>query len=803
MVTTRPHLLSSSSLLPLTIQKLQQPILPSKFKLNHTPKPNPNTPKHQTSTTSCFTPSLDQTQQIHAHMIKTQFDHTLQIPLYPLQTHISPSAQYNFLITSYIKNNHPNIALKLYTQMRRMGTHVDNFTIPSVLKACGQSSVELLGREIHGFALKGGLDSDAFVCNALIRMYSECGSLELARLVFDVMSERDVVSWSTMINSYVRNRGFGEALELIREMHCLQVKPSEVAMISMVGLFADIADVKMAKAMHAYVARNSGNAKLVVPVTTALVDMYVKCGNLGYARRLFHGLAEKSVVSWTAMIAGCIRCNEVEEGVRLFKRMLEERKFPNEITMLSLIIESGTVGALELGKWLHAYVLRNGFVMSLALATALVDMYGKCGEAEYARAVFESMEDKDVMIWSAMISAYARTNCTNQASELFARMKDSGIRPNQVTMVSLISLCAEVGALDLGKWVHSYINWQRIEVDVILRTALVDMYSKCGEIDVALRLFNEARNRDSQMWNVMITGLAMHGCGKQALELFEEMQRRGVEPNDVTFIGLLHACSHAGLVAEGRQVFDKMLHDFGLAPKIEHYGCMVDLLGRAGKLIEAYEFIKSMPLKPNAIVLGSLLAACKTHKNPNLAEEAARQLLEMEPQNCGYEILMSNIYAASNRWTDVAGVRKALKDKGTKKEPGLSSIEVNGTVHDFMMGDKTHPQTREIYEMLAEMIKKLKETGYTPNTSVVLQNIDEEEKETALNYHSEKLAMAFGLISTAAGTPIRIVKNLRVCDDCHTATKLLSKIYGRVLIVRDRNRFHHFIEGTCSCGDYW
>ncbi|PRQ41739.1 putative tetratricopeptide-like helical domain, DYW domain-containing protein [Rosa chinensis] len=802
MVTTRPHLLSSS-LLPLTIQNLQQPFLPSKSKLNQTPNPNSDPSKHQPSITYSFTPSLEQTQQIHAHMIKTQFDHTLQIPLNSLQTHMSPSAQYNFLITSYIKNHHPKLALKLYTQMRRMGTQVDNFTIPSVLKACGQASMELLGRETHGFALKSGFDSDVFVCNALIQMYSECGSLVLARLVFDEMIERDVVSWSTMINCYVRNRVFGEALELIREMHCLQVKPSEVAMISMVSLFADIADVKMGKAMHAYVARNSSNERMVVHVTTALVDMYVKCGNLAYGRRLFDGLAQKSVVSWTAMIAGCIRCNEVEEGVKLFKRMLEERKFPNEITMLSLVIESGSVGALELGKWLHAYVLRNGFVMSLALATALVDMYGKCGEAEYARAVFDSMEKKDVMIWSAMISAYARSNCTNQASELFARMKDSGIRPNQVTMVSLISLCAEVGALDLGKWVHSYINQQRIEVDVILRTALVDMYAKCGEIDAALRLFSEARYRDSRMWNAMITGFSMHGCGKQALELFEEMQRAGVEPNDITFIGLLHACSHAGLVADGKKVFEKMVLDFGLAPKVEHYGCMVDLLGRAGKLDEAHELIKSMPVEPNPIVWGSLLAACKIHKSPNLAEVAARQLLELEPQNCGYNVLMSNIYAASNRWIDVAGVRKAMEDKGTKKEPGLSSIEVNGAVHDFMMGDKTHPQTRKIYEMLAEMIKKLKEAGYTPNTSVVLQNIDEEEKETAVNYHSEKLAMAFGLISTAAGTPIRIVKNLRVCDDCHTATKLLSKIYGRVMTVRDRNRFHHFIEGSCSCGDYW
>ncbi|CAL9003631.1 unnamed protein product [Prunus brigantina] len=794
MVTTKPHLLSPS-LLP-----------PSRFKMNH-PMKNPNSDPYKLQTTTSFTPhehpNFEQTQQIHAHLIKTQFDHTIQIPLRHLQTHLSPAAQYNFLITSYIKNNCPKIALKLYAQMRRMDTQVDSFTIPSVLKACGQSSLAVLGKETHGFALKNGLDSDVFVSNALIQMYSECGNVVFARLLFDQMADRDVVSWSTMIRSYVRNRLFCEALELIREMHCMQVKPSEIAMVSMVNLFADVADIEMGKAMHAYAVRNSTNEKLGVSISTALIDMHVKCGNLAYARRVFDGLAQKNIVSWTAMITGYIHCRNLQEGAKLFNRMLVERNYPNEITMLSLVIESGSVGALELGKWLHAYILRNGFIMSLALATALVDMYGKCKEITYARALFDSVDNKDVMIWSALISAYAHANCTNQASDLFAQMKDSGVRPNQVTMVSLISLCAEVGALDLGKWVHSYINQQRMEVDVILRTALVDMYAKCGDIDMALMLFSEASNRDSCMWNAMMTGFAMHGCGKQALELFEQMDRQGVEPNDITFIGVLHACSHAGLVADGKWLFEKMVHVYGLAPKVEHYGCMVDLLGRAGNLDEAHKLIKSMPMQPNTIVWGALLAACKIHKNPNLAEVAARELLELEPQNCGYNILMSNIYAASNRWNEVDGVRKSMKDRGTKKEPGLSSIEVNGSVHDFIMGDKAHPQTRNIYEMLAEMTKKLKEAGYTPNTSVVLQNIDEEEKETAVNYHSERLAMAFGLISTAAGTPIRIVKNLRVCEDCHTATKLLSKIYGRVMIVRDRNRFHHFRDGYCSCGDYW
>ncbi|KAK6915364.1 Pentatricopeptide repeat [Dillenia turbinata] len=573
-----------------------------------------------------------------------------------------------------------------------------------------------LGKEIHGFVTKSGLVSDVFVNNALMQMYSECGSVGLSRLVFDKMSERDVVSWSTMIRSYGKSRLLDEALDLIRDMHFVQIRPSEVAMISM---------------------------------------------------------------------------------------MLEENVVPNEISMLSFVIECGFVRALEFGKWIHGYLLRNGFQMSMALVTALTDMYGKCGEVENSRALFDRMEKMDVMSCSAMISAYAQANCLDQAFDLFVQMRKVGIRPNKVTMVSLLSLCAEAGALDLGKWVHAYIDRQGMEADVILYTALVDMYAKSGDVDGAHGLFIESKDRDICMWNAMMTGFAMHGYGKEALKLFSEMEEHRVKPNHITFVGVLHACSHAGLVEEGKRLFDKMINDFGLVPKVEHYGCMVDLLGRAGLLDEAYETIKGMPVKPNAIVWGALVAACKIHKNPNLGELAAKELLKIDPQNCGYNVLMSNIYAAANRWSEVAGVRKTMKDTRMKKEPGLSSIEVNGSVHEFTMGDTSHPQYGKINAMLVEMKRKLKEMGYIPNTSAVLLNVDEEEKETALNYHSEKLAMAFGLIHTAPSTPIRVVKNLRICDDCHVVTKLLSKIYKRIIIVRDRNRFHHFKDGTCSCGNYW
>ncbi|XP_021769813.1 pentatricopeptide repeat-containing protein At1g08070, chloroplastic-like [Chenopodium quinoa] len=634
-------------------------------------------------------------------------------------------------------------------------------------------------------------------------MYCECGFLSSARLVFEKLMKRDVVSWNTMIRGYVKHRVFDEALRMIREMQYKLVKPSESTMISILKLLADVGNKELTKPMFAYVIKNSNMNHLGANLTTTLIEMHAKSGSVAVARSLFDRLNEKNVYAYTAMVAGYIRCNAVEEGVRLFGQMIEDGILPNEVTLVSLIAECGTDEALDLGKQLHGYVIRNGFVMTLPLATSLLDMYGKCCEISSARTIFDKMERRDIMTWTVLISAYTRGNCIEKAIDLLVLMRESSIKPNQVTMVSLVSFCAESGALDLGKWIHAYIDKQRINRDIVLNTALIDMYAKCGDITTAYRLFEEATNRDICMWNCMILGFGMHGFGEKALELFTKMENLQIKPNEITFIGLLSACSHAGLVKEGKRVFEKMKNKYGLLPKIEHYGCMVDLLGRAGLLHEAYDIVQTMPMKPNVVVWGALLAACKVHKDPDLGELASLKLLEIDPESCGHNVLISNIYATEKRWKNVVSVRKAMKNRGMKKEPGISCIEVNGAVHEFTTGIQAHAQFGEIDDMLREMLCKLEAAGYKPDTSVVLLNIEEKEREKSLKYHSEKIAMAFGLINTAPSTPIRIVKNLRVCDDCHTATKLLSKIYKRTIIVRDRIRFHHFSEGSCSCGDYW
>ena len=393
-----------------------------------------------------------------------------------------------------------------------------------------------------------------------------------------------------------------------------------------------------------------------------------------------------------------------------------------------------------------------------------------------------------------------------EALDLFHKMLQAGPKPNEFTVVSALVACANLVALDQGRWIHVYIDKGEIKMNEKLLASLIDMYAKCGQIESALKVFFNERGlrRKVWPWNAMIGGFAMHGKSKEAIDIFEQMKIEKVSPNKVTFVALLNACSHGNMIDEGRGYFESMATSYGIEPEIEHYGCMVDLLGRAGFLKEAEEIISSMPMAPDAAIWGALLSACRIHKDMKRAERIGKIVKELGPNHIGCHVLLANIYSASRRWNEAKMVRENIKLNGRKKIPGCSSIELNGMFHQFLVGDRSHPQTKQLYLFLDEMTAKLKIAGYFPEFGEVLLDIDDEEdKETALSMHSEKLAIAFGLMNTAPGTPIRIVKNLRVCGDCHQATKFISKVYDREIIVRDRIRYHHFKNGICSCKDYW
>ncbi|XP_011626248.1 pentatricopeptide repeat-containing protein At1g08070, chloroplastic [Amborella trichopoda] len=622
-----------------------------------------------------------------------------------------------------------------------------------------------------------------------------------AQLVFSRAENLRASSYNIMIRAYTSRRAPREALSVFKEMCEKDIQPDEYTFPCILKACSQACALREGMAVHAQILKNGESSNAFVRNT--LVHMYGKCGDLTVARKLFDEMTDRSIIAWNSMFAVYSKSGKSKEVVRLFQSMREDRVRPDEVTMICVLTACGRLGALELGKWIHGYLMENGFLLSRNLMTAIVDMYAKCGLLDIARNVFDEMPKKDVVAWSAMISGYNQASRCKEALALFREMQVTEVQPNEVTMVSVLSSCAVLGALEAGKWVHYYVDKKKLKMTVTLGTALVDFYAKCGSIDKAMEVFNEMPERNVLSWTVMIQGLASNGQGTRALALFSQMIDEKIEPNDVTFIGVLSACSHAGLVEEGRRYFNAMTVEYGIMPVIDHYGCMVDILARAGLIDEAHQFIKCMPIEPNAIIWRTLLASCRVHGNVEIAEDSLRRLNRIDPDHSGDYILLSNVYASVGRWEDALRVRSEMKKRGIKKTPGCTLIEVDGVIHEFFAEDSSHPLAKDIYAKVGDMIEKIKLVGYVPNTAEARLDADEEEKEVSVSHHSEKLAIAFGLIRTPPGTTIRISKNLRVCTDCHTATKIISKVFDREIVVRDRNRFHHFRGGSCSCNDFW
>ncbi|MQL71167.1 hypothetical protein Taro_003443 [Colocasia esculenta] len=559
-------------------------------------------------------------------------------------------------------------------------------------------------------------------------------------------------------------------------------------------------------------------------------------GAMDCAAKIFENIEAPDVYHYTAIIAGKMDRGACLEAICLYARMVGEAIRPDSF-VVSYVLRACALGsALEEGKQVHGQVLKHALISARAVRMRLLEFYRKCGEFESvrklfgempntdavpatiaiscyvdyglvdeARAIFDGVREKDTTCWTAMIDGFARNGRMNKALKLFREMQMEEVKPNEVTIVCVLSACSQLGALELGRWVHSYVGKKNnIRLNAILGSALVDMYSKCGSLEDAQRVFREMNERDVVSYNSMIAGLAMHGRSTEAVELFRRMVRQGLRPTVITFVGVLNACSHGGLVDLGFDVFESMTKDYGIEPQIEHYGCMVDLLGRVGRLQEAYDFIKKMRVEPDHVIWGSLLGACMVHRDLTLGEKVAGILISNGAADSGTFVLLSNVYSSFGKWEEAARIRDQMRKRGVNKEPGCSSIEVDNEIHEFLLGDIRHPQRREIYRKLEHLNQVLRLMhGYSPSTEVVLQDVGEVAKEWALSIHSERLAICFGLISTREGTTIRVVKNLRVCDDCHSMIKLIAKVTGRKIVVRDRSRFHHFENGACSCGDFW
>lgn len=680
---------------------------------------------------------------------------------------------------------------------------------------------------ISGYLLNGQLDParqvfdqmpqrDLVSWNVMISGYVRNKSLSAARNLFEMMPKRDVVSWNTMLSGYAQN-GYADAARRIFDR---MLEKNEISWNGLLAAYVQNGRIEEAcmlfesKANWEVVSWNSlmggfvkqkrlGDAKWIfdrMPVRdevswNTMITGYAQNNYLAEAQRLFEEAPVKDVFTWTAMVSGYVQNGKVDEARMIFDAMPEK----NTVSWNAMIAGYVQTKRMDMARELfEAMTCKN-----VASWNTMITGYAQSGEITHARNLFDRMPQHDCISWAAIIAGYAQSGYSEDSLRLFIEMKRYGERLNRSPFTSVLSTCANLASLELGKQLHGQLVKVGFEAGCFVGNALLVMYCKCGSVEEAYHAFEEIVDKDVISWNTMIAGYARHGFGKDALMLFKSMKTVGIKPDDITMVGILSACSHTGLVEKGTEYFYSMNRDYGVIPNSKHYTCMVDLLGRAGRLDEAQNLMKNMPFEPDAATWGALLGACRLYGKTELAEKAAEVIFEMEPENAGMYVLLSNLYAASGRWGDVSKMRLKMRDRGVKKVTGYSWLEVQNKVHTFSVGDTLHPEKDRIYAYLEELEFKLKQDGFVYSTKLVLHDVGEEEKEHMLRDHSEKLAVAYGILSIPAGRPIRVMKNLRVCEDCHNAIKHISKIVGRLIILRDNNRFHHFSGGSCSCGDYW
>lgn len=586
-------------------------------------------------------------------------------------------------------------------------------------------------------------------------------------------------------------------------------------------------------------------------VSNALFHMYAAVGLPSEALLAFrHHVTSPTTLDFTALLSAYLRSSLPYETLRIFffSHSNNSCPLPDGVTMTVVFTAAAKLTDLTSGILAHLIVVKRGVVLGVVARNSAMDMYVKCAAMVDARKMFDEIEEsersvvswsvllwgvlkwdglicgkevfdkmamKNQVAWSLMASAYIENGLPKKAMEILTEMAGvSDDNLNHISVCSLLSACALVGDVTVVRWVHAYVvkvrmlvlnqehdDWDN-DASIMVGSSLIDVYAKCGRIEIARRLFEKMAVKNIVTWNTMLSGLALHGLVNETERLFSQMITNQIVPDDISFVGLLSAYSRSGHMKSDWKCFHKLMTDHGVTPKMEHYACIVDGLGRAGRLVEAEALVKEMPFRPNEVILGSLISSCCLYGKVEMGRRMMEELLHLDPHNTEYHILMSNMYASSGNQCKANNLRQGLKNRGFRKVPGVSYISIDRCIHRFSAGDKSHPQTPEVYAMLDEMIFRLSSaTGYP--TSPTTRDAEEEEREEALFSHSERLALAFGLISTKPGTPLHIFKNIRICRNCHSVIKLVSDLYQREITVRDRNRFHSFKLGFCSCLDYW
>lgn len=629
---------------------------------------------------------------------------------------------WNSLINGYSQQgqNGSSHVMELFQRMRAENAFPNAHTFAGVFTAASYASPDVFGgRQAHALAIKADSFYDVFVGSSLLNMYCKASLVLDARKVFDRMLERNSVSWATMISGYAVQRLAGDALALFGLMRRRNEVKEEVNEFVLTGVLSALVlpeFVGTGKQIHC-LAVKIGLISFV-SVENALVTMYAKCGSLDDALRTFKTSGDKNSITWSAMITGFAQSGDSQKALDLFSHMHFSGVMPSEFTFVGVINACSDIGALEEGKQVHSYSLKLGFEFQIYIMTALVDMYAKCGNVSDARKGFDYLREPDIVLWTSMIGGYVQ-NGENEASlTLYCRMQREGMMPNELTMASVLKACSSLSAFEQGRQIHVRTIKYGFSLEVPIGSALSTMYAKCGNLEDGNLVFRRMPMRDTVSWNAMISGLSQNGRGTEALELFEEMRLEGAKPDYITFVNVLSACSHMGLVERGWIYFNMMSNEFGIGPRVDHYACMVDVLSRAGKLDEAKEFIESATIDHGMCLWRILLSACRNYHNYELGAYAGEKLMELGSQESSAYVLLSSIYTALGRSKDVERVRSLMKLRGVSKEPGCSWIELKSQVHVFVVGDEMHPQIENIRHVIRRLIKHMKDKDYQPSSTI-------------------------------------------------------------------------------------
>ncbi|CAI0454396.1 unnamed protein product [Linum tenue] len=643
---------------------------------------------------------------------------------------VRDAVSWNSIISGFLQNGEHGKAMAVFSEMGRSGVKFDRTTFAVALKASAGLGDCYVGVQLHGLAIRLGLVNDVFTGSALLDMYGKCNRVDDSLTVFREIPEKNWVSWSAMIAACTQNNRLFMGLELFNEMQNtggVGVSQSIYATIfrSCAGLSAS----DLGAQFHCHAIKTDFGSDVIVG--TATLDMYAKSGSIGDAHKLFNSMRKHNLQSYNAIIVGYARCGEGSEAMLLFRHLMKSNLGFDEITLSGAFCGCASIKEKFLGLQLHALTIKTVFYTNVCVVNAMIDMYGKCGALVEATSVFNEMmyryckcgamkeaekihersDPQPMVSWNAIISGFSLLQQSEDAQRFFLYMLEAGVKPDNFTYAAILDTCANLATVGLGMQIHAQVIKQQLQSDVYISSTLVDMYSKCGKLQDSELMYEKAPKKDLVAWNSLICGYSQHGLGEKALIVFEEKRPEKVNPNRATFLSVLRACAHKGLLGTGMSYFHTMQKEHRLEPEIEHYSCMVDLLGRSGKTEEALRLIEGMPFEADAIIWRTLLSICKMDGNVEIAEKAASCILQLEPDDSSAYILLCNIYADAGMWGKVSEARKRMKANRLKKEPGCSWIEIRDEVHRFVSGDQSHLRCDNIYENLSLLVDEMKWTG--------------------------------------------------------------------------------------------